>query len=223
MTKKKIQLDNTASRRTNIVEFILFPALMMVAFLFLRASGISEIPWMEFIPVMLTLIAMPMLKLKNPWGQILSFVGQVLFAFYFLALNLMGQVIFGVIWAALNLVGFYRWSRPGGNKKSGLVPTFLWPAWLAAILMGGLVVAWITSTGGVINVLDYAILYFGLTGQLILIKKKVDGWTLWIITTIAAIVLCWMMGLYLLLLRSFMYLFIYITAFIKWRREAINR
>jgi len=219
------------NNRANIVEFVLFPAIITAAFLFLKSTGTAGVPWMEFTLVMLTLIAMPMLKRENPWGQIVSFVAQILFVYYFLGLDLIGQAIFGAVWAVLNLIGFYNWLRSADNKKKkpasarlrrdkpALVPSFLQPIWLVAILAGAAMVVWVSSAGGIINVLDYSILYFGIAGQVVLTKKKTDGWTLWIVTSVAGIILFWKTGLYLLLLRSIAYLFIYITAFVKWSKK----
>ena len=210
---------NILNNSADIVDFILFPLLTIVTFLVLSLSDISYISLLEFVPVLMTLFAMAMLKRENPWGHIVFFVAQIIFIIYFLQINLPGQVIYCAIWAALNVVGFYSWFCPTKKEKTTVAPLFLRPIWLVAIVVGFAIVPLYSRNGGLIAMLDYSTLYFGIAGQIVLTRKKVDGWILWVIANGVSVGLFWISGSYILLLRAILYLFINIEAFIGWRHE----
>jgi len=201
------------------LDAILFTAVMTAAFLFLRLGGIAHVSILEFIPVVLSLIGMSMLKRENPWGQIVFFVSQVVFVVLFFRINLWGQLWYCAIWAVLNLVGFYFWIRPGRKTHRPITPSFLHPALWIPIMAGLAAMAWANRGGGMVAMLDWATLYLGIAGQVVLTKKKIDGWIMWQAVNFLSVVLFWTTGAYLLFLRSILYSFIHVAAFVAWKRE----
>jgi len=213
-----------SSKTSAFMDSFVFPVLITGCFFALNLTGVARASVWEFLPVMTGLIGTTMLKREDPLGHLVMFVSQILFLFYFLQLGLMGQFIFAAIWGILSLIGFYFWTRP---KKKGPVikPSFLNPSWLGLIGMGlGAIMyyGWETE-GGIVGILDYATLYLGIMGQLIMMRKKVEGWIFWLTINVAAIALFIMSGSYLLVLRSIIYFPIYLTALRRWQRLALLR
>lgn len=203
---------------SDFIDFFLFPAAITACFFALNLTGVATVPAFEFIPIMLSLIGTMMLKRENAWGQIVLFASQIFFLFYFIQLDLPGQFIFSAIWAVFNLIGFYFWRRPKTERI--VAPSFMHPHWAMLIFAGFAVIVFCKWRSGIVGILDFTVLYLGLVGQIVLIKKKVDGWLIWSIVSIGGIVLFWLSASYLMVLRSAMYLMINAAAFIQWRRAA---
>lgn len=207
--------------RKNLSMFLL-PVLFAAVYVALNAFGIADVSLLEFVTVVLSMVSIMLLRREYAIGYAFSFIAQMLFIMYFLRIGLTGQVILGAVVAGIDAISFYSWIRPDKKTKKIIQPSFMNPTrWLIVLAGLAIIIIWRYSSG-TISILDYLVLYLGLFGQILLIRKKADGWLLWILFDILSIGLFWLSGSYLLFLRSFIDLYNETRAFIEWTKKIIS-
>jgi nicotinamide mononucleotide transporter len=205
-------------RTSTFVDFFVFPTVITACFLALNITGAARVPIFEFIPVMISLAGTLMLKRENAYGNLVIFIGQIFFMFYFIQTNLSGQLIFSALLAALNLIGFYFWTYPSGKTNHIITPTTLRPIHKGLICAGLGATVHFSLAGGIIGILDWTGLYLGIVGQILLTRKKIESWILFSIFSAICVVLFLLSESYLLALISLIYLPINVSAFYRWRK-----
>ena len=201
-------------------DIAIFPGTMTALGITLITFGhwVSSI---EFTAVLLSLIGLAMTKKQIAFGQLVTFVSQILLIYYFYSNNLMSGVAFAATWAVINLVTYVNWTYPHGKTSDKqLRPSFMDNRYLLLILTGSLAIIALRWEHGLIGAIEYLSPFCGLIGHLLLINKRVQGWLFFVIAISVMTVLMATIGSYLLFARNIMFVIIGVIAFIKWGKEA---
>ncbi|MCL2339152.1 MAG: nicotinamide riboside transporter PnuC [Proteobacteria bacterium] len=199
---------------------IFFPIGLLAVFVVLRILGSESASYYELLGILFAIIGLTLIKREIAAGQLLSMVGQIFLILHFLPQKLYGQVVFCVIWGIINIVTFFVWLRPkDAPRGKELKPSYMNSAYMWLIFLGLSVLILFRLKYGLVGILDWATVYAGLVGQIALVRKKTQGWVLWILKDFMSMALFLMTGSYLLFIRTIMYAYNDSTAFLRWRKE----
>jgi nicotinamide mononucleotide transporter PnuC len=175
----------------------------------------------ELAGVAANITAVTLMRRQNVWGYIVAIFANSLLAAYFFGAGLSGQGIVRALYALMSGAGAYAWGRPaedGAPKK----PTYLPRVWQIPIAAGlaAVVAAQIAMGRTAVGVIDYASLYLSLSGALLIMDKKVEGWILWTLVDFVNIPLFVMSGAYLNIFYHLFSIANEMAAIPEWHREA---
>ncbi|MCL2017377.1 MAG: nicotinamide riboside transporter PnuC [Alphaproteobacteria bacterium] len=187
-------------------DLLVFPYLILALAVMSYFFGSVKIPILELCAVLSLVISRPLQKRELPSGLAIAAIGNALLALYFTGLGLTGQVILSLFLVTMNFIALYSWIRPVKKKGKIIRPTFLSPLPRIGIAFAVIFAAAFGITAnGTIGALDYFSMAAGVIGILLLARKKIEVWALFIITDIAGIFLFWLAGSYLMLAAVFMF------------------
>jgi nicotinamide mononucleotide transporter len=175
----------------------------------------------EMAGVASNIAAIILLKKENPRGFAVAVAANSILAAYFVLIGLSGQAINRTIYALMSAASLASWMLPQKNGRP-LRPNFLRRRWYALLFAGlAAVVAAKAWTGaGAKGALDYASLYLSLCAGLLVMRKKVEAWYLWLMMDTVNLPLFVLAGAYLNVFYAAFSLFNDSAAAIRWRREA---
>jgi nicotinamide mononucleotide transporter PnuC len=202
-------------------DIVFFPITIICMFVILKLMGIMGVSVYELLGIVIGMVGITLIKREIAFGQLVSLFRQFFLILHFLPLKLYGQIAFCVIWAIINLITFFMWRKRRGDKA--LSPSYMNTGWVLLIFVGLIVLIWLQIDSGSIGILDYSVVYLGVLGQLILMKKKIQGWGLWFIADIMGIILFFMTASYLLCVRTILYMFNEVFAYKRWKKEIKNK
>jgi nicotinamide mononucleotide transporter len=205
-------------------DFIALPVYMTVVAVALYLVGIESAPWFVLGGAILIGLGSSFSKRESLLGPILYIMGNSFFAFYFFKIGLYGQVFSNIFFVFLSMATLLSWTVRNRKTKKYISPTFL-PKTITCLLI--ILLTAIATYGfvlrGFLGFFDYSVMTALIIGAIIMIRKKVESWTFWLIAEIASWPMFIIIGSWLLLARSFAFFYINITAFIRWRSIAIKR
>ena len=125
---------------------------------------------------------------QNHWAWLFSITSSATYAVVFFDARLYGDSGLQLVFIAASVWGWYQWLRGAGNTR--LVVTRLhgtgWAWALAGWALGFLVLSWFlkTHTNTDVPHMDAFLTAGSLVGQLLLARKKVENWTVWIVVDV---------------------------------------
>lgn len=167
-------------------------------------------------------------KRQKWWGQLFFICGNIMFVSYFFYIGLYGNMLLFGVYVLLCLWTIFQWTRRDSKTQKFLSPSGLGTFWRISLLVGLAVVMLIAMTGGFIHqpqtlplarALDFGMLFTGLSGQLLLARKKIDSWVAWMLGDIMAMVLFSMTGQWFLLGRAVITFSVGGSALLEWRKD----
>ncbi|HBF50765.1 MAG TPA: transporter [Massilia sp.] len=132
---------------------------------------------------------------QNHWAWLFSITSSATYAVVFFDARLYGDSGLQLVFIAASVWGWYQWLR--GTGETRLVVTRLnsagWGWALAGWALGFLVLSWFlkTYTNTDVPHVDAFLTAGSLVGQLLLARKKVENWVIWIVVDVLYV------GLYL--------------------------
>jgi len=158
-------------------------------------------------------------------GWWISIIAGMLFALVFLQARLYGQVALQGFFIAVGALGWWQWLR--GDRGAPLRITRLkaaaWP-WLALLAVVG---TWgygtmlARHTDGHAPYVDAAILLLSMVGQLLMMRRKLECWWVWLLVNTLAVPLYYSGGLQLTALLYVGYWINALVALRHWRRAML--
>lgn len=125
---------------------------------------------------------------QNHWAWLFSITSSATYAVVFFDARLYGDSGLQLVFIAASVWGWTQWLRGAGNTR--LVVTRLngagWAWALAGWALGFLVLSWFlkTHTNTDVPHMDAFLTAGSLVGQLLLARKKVENWTVWIVVDV---------------------------------------
>jgi nicotinamide mononucleotide transporter len=188
----------------------------------LTFSVITTTP-LELISFVLAFITIVLNIRQNHWAWMFSIVSSILYGFVFFGAKLYGDTALQGMFVVLSVWGWYQWLR-GGDQHAPLAVTtldFKWlmrsvSFWLVAYLVLSDLLFRFTDTD--VPRIDGFLTAGSMLGQILLSRKKLENWIVWIIVDVLYV------GLYIhkeLYLTAFLYaLFtgMAIGGWFAWRR-----
>lgn len=195
-------------------------ALLLPAF---SAWG-SPVTWAE-IAAFAAGIGMVLCNLRvNPWGWPLAILSSMLYALLFLDARLHGQALLQLFFVAISLWGWRQWLRGGSGEAAALrvarmsirsqavaaaATLAAWPL-LALALDSGTSSAW--------PWLDALPTVASVTAQVLLARKRLENWPLWLAVNLLSMVLFALQGLWLTVLLYAVFAALSVAGWRAWSR-----
>ncbi|MDB5935091.1 MAG: uncharacterized protein JWQ01_2435 [Massilia sp.] len=172
----------------------------------LSLFGLATTP-LELISFVLAVINVLLNIRQNHWAWLFAIVSSATYAVVFFDARLYGDCGLQLVFIAVSVWGWYSWLR-GGVKHHALHVTRLgragWAASFAGWAVGFVLLAWFLKiyTNTDVPHADGFLTAGSLVGQVLLSRKKVENWHVWIVVDVLYV------GLYLykgLVLTAFLY------------------
>lgn len=167
---------------------------------FLRhAKGMNPL---EVAASLLLLANIALVARRSIWNYPFAIAAVTLYGVLFFQTKLYSDMLLQLFYVALNLYGWMNWSRSKADAGEVVVLTLDWPArlaWLAgcAVLTGGW--GWLMHrlTDAAMPWWDAGVAMTSVAAQILLARRYLENWVLWILVDIVAIPLFAVRGLWL--------------------------
>jgi nicotinamide riboside transporter PnuC len=177
---------------------------------------------LDAIGAILLLASLVLIKHESVWGFASYIAGEAVLIVYFIGIGLYAMAAACSISIAISTASICSWLKPPKKKKS-LEPSFASLPARISLAAGFIILAAAGMRHGIVRTLDFTSTYLILTGQLLLARKKVDGWAVWVAADASNIALYCLTHSYMSMFRSGLTLITEASAFFKWRREATRK
>jgi nicotinamide mononucleotide transporter len=183
----------------------------------------TAVTWLEVVAFLLALLNIVCNALEIHWGWPLSVLASALYAWLFYASGLYGEAGVNVFFALTALWGWWQWLR--GHRRAGdaaplavvRLARAAWPRWLLAqallwLLCAAALARWTDST---VPWADGFVTAGSVLGTVLLGRKYLENWPVWLMVNAASVALFFYKGL---LLTVLLYLIFLVLAWWGWRR-----
>ena len=154
----------------------------------------------------------------NPLGWPLAILSSALYALLFVRSRLYGEAGLQLVFIAMSFWGWWQWLR--GDHGAPLPITALRPrawAWLAPLaVLATFGYGWMLTrlTNAYAPYVDSAVLVLSVIAQLLMMRRKLESWWLWLLVNSIAVPLYYSRGLHL---TSILYVGFWINALVALR------
>jgi nicotinamide mononucleotide transporter len=183
----------------------------------------SAVSWLELVALLLS-VWMVLCNLRvNPLAWPLAMASSALYGVLFLHSRLYGEAGLQLVFIGVAAWGWWQWLRGTGHSGGPLVVHWLQPRQrllaaaltLAAWPLLGLLLQRFTDSD--VPFLDALPTVGSITGQLLLARKLVENWPLWVAVNLVSVLLFATKGLWL---TAGLYLLFTLMALVGWRAWA---
>lgn len=188
------------------------------------------VTWLEIWAFVLALACVVCNVFEIHWGWPLAIASSLLYAWLFYASKLYGEGGLQIFFAATSVWGWWQWlfgRRPAlGGAPTRLVVVRLAPrariatvlAWLLAWPAAGLLLAWATDTD--VPYLDAFPTVGSVIGQILLGRKFIENWPVWVVVNMASVGVFIYKGLWLTALLYVVFAALAGVGWLRWARAA---
>ena len=194
--------------------------------------------YVEFFGTILNIATVWLLVKKKILNWPVGIVAVVLFAALFYQLNLYADLFEQFYYFVTGFWGWYLWSKAGKKDREKDEPEDIIVKrntknenikWVAGIAVFTLIGTWVMSNINVwlpkyfpepasLPLLDVFTTVMSFSAQILMIKKRLENWVLWIIVDIIAIGLYWYKGVPFVAVLYAIFLVLASKGFIEWRK-----
>ena len=164
---------------------------------------------------------------QNHWAWLFAIVSSATYAVVFFDARLYGDMALQGMFIAVSLWGWYQWLF-GGAQHSGLKVSWLdrrgWIVGLAAWALGFAAMAWFldTWTNSDVPYSDGFLTAGSLVGQVLVARKKIENWMVWIVVDVLYVGLYLYKDLILTAILYFAFIPMAMAGLRAWRRDALK-
>jgi len=192
----------------------------------------ATVTWLELWAFALALACVICNVFEIHWGWPLAFVSSALYAWLFYASKLYGEGGLQLFFAATAAWGWWQWlfarrvhgagaPEPLTVERLGARPRVaIGAAWLLAWPAAGALLSRITDTD--VPYLDAFPTVGSVVGQILLGRKFIDNWPVWVVVNAASIGLFVYKGLWLTALLYVIFALLAVAGWMRWARVAGN-
>ncbi|MCC6246158.1 MAG: nicotinamide mononucleotide transporter [Rubrivivax sp.] len=172
------------------------PALLDVARPLLAAAFTlwgSPVTWLELVAVVLSLAMVAANMRVNPVGWPLAIASSLLYALLFADSRLYGEALLQFFFVAVAFWGWWQWLRGRGDDGSKLRVHRLSARGLA-LLAAGIAIAWPLAgalldraTDSDVPYLDALATVASVAGQILLGRKLIENWLVWLAVNVFSV------------------------------------
>lgn len=178
---------------------------------------------LEWVAVALGVINVALLIRRSVWNYPFGIAMVVLYFLIFREQRLYSEMLLQVFFVGVQLVGWVAWARSGG--LTGPVEAHRLPAaerwlWPIGTMLGAAVWGWAVAsfTDAAAPWWDAAIAVGSVAAQLLLVRRMIENWLLWIAVDVMAIGLYWERGLMQTAGLYCLFLIMCIIGWLEWRK-----
>lgn len=155
---------------------------------------------------------------RNLWQFPMGAVGTALYFFVFLDAGLYSSAMLQIFFFLVQAYGWWYWLRGDDGKRPPIrrTPGFPLAAGCAIAIGGGVLLSILLEAFTDANVAlpDAAIFALSVVAQLLLDRKRLENWPIWIVVNLLSIIVYSSQGLWLTVC---LYVFLFFNAFWGWR------
>ncbi|MEH3104831.1 MAG: nicotinamide riboside transporter PnuC [Sphingomonas phyllosphaerae] len=162
---------------------------------------------------------------RSIWTFPTAIVSVALLGFVVFRARLYSDALLQLFFVAANLYGWRNWRRV--QARSGDVPVFTLDSRARALWLGGMMLCWLAWGGAMHRWTDAALPWWdagiaaaSIAAQVLMAKRAVENWWLWIAIDVASVPLYLAKGLYAFAGLYLVYLALALWGLIDWRRAA---
>lgn len=177
----------------------------------------------EWIAAALGLVCVALAVRRSMWNYAFGVASTGLLAFVVFDARLYSQALLQLFFVAINAYGFVSWRRVKAASGAVIVErmtlreTLGWlGAGVLAIILWGVAMDRLTDAAQPLA--DAAVAVMSVAAQLLMARRKLENWLLWIAVDIASIPLFLAQGLPIVAALYVVYLMLAIWGYIDWRR-----
>lgn len=179
---------------------------------------------MEWIAAILSAVSVYLSARENIWSWPTAIVSVAMYAFVFLKAGLYSDAGLQVYFLLVSIYGWYEWLHGGENRSRLHVSKATAKAWLLSAVVG--VVFWVilgvlTSKlrGVSLPFLDSGLTTLSVIAQLMMTRKILENWILWIVADVVYVPMYVYKGLYPTAGLYAVFLALAIMGLVQWRRS----
>ena len=158
--------------------------------------------WLEVFAVITGILTLILLVRNNVWNWPVGIVSVIAFAFLFFEIKLYADVILQIFFIVTGLIGWWLWTHGGENRSELPITTLTNNQRVLTVI--GLVIACLASgyffdtfTDASLPYIDSIVTGMSIVAQILLMRRKIDNWVIWIVMDFVAIGLYFYKGIYL--------------------------
>ena len=185
----------------------------------------SPVTWLEIVAFVLS-IAMVLCNFRvNPWAWPLAIVSSALYGVLFASSRLYGEASLQLLFITVAFWGWWQWLRGHGADGAPLrVHVLSMPARLqigALTLAAWPVLGWLLDrhTDSDVPYLDALPTVGSVAGQLLLGRKLVENWPVWLVVNAVSLVLFAVKGLWLTVVLYALFALLSLVGWRAWHRR----
>jgi nicotinamide mononucleotide transporter len=180
-------------------------------------------PPIEWIAVGLGLINITLLIRRSIWNYPFGIAMVALYFFIFQEQRLYSGMLLQLFFAGVQAIGWFSWWRLGGLDQPVAVRSLSLPerlVWPIGALLGLAWWSWVVTslTDAAVPLWDAAIAVGSVVAQLLLIRRMIENWLVWIVVNILAVGLYWRQDLQLTAGLYVVFLGMCVIGWFEWRR-----
>jgi nicotinamide mononucleotide transporter len=181
--------------------------------------------WLEIIAFVLSLAMVVANMRVNPIGWPLAIVASLLYALLFAQSKLYGEALLQIFFVAVAFWGWWQWHRGRGSDGQALRVhrltrrgiAFAVGATLAAWPLVGLALA--SATDSDVPYGDALATVGSVTGQILLGRKLIENWIVWLLVNVFSVGLFAVKGLWLTVILYAIFALLSVAGWWAWRRR----
>ena len=186
----------------------------------------TPVTWLELVAFVLALANIACNVFEIHWGWPLSIVASALYAWLFYASKLYGEAGVNVFFAITSVWGWWQWLR--GHRVDSDAPLQIVRLELRGLLWytAGYAVAWLlcalllrTVTDSTVPWADGFVTAGSIVGTVLLARKFIENWPLWLLVNAASVALFAYKGLTLTVLLYVIFFLLAIWGWLGWRKR----
>ena len=190
----------------------------------------TAVTWLELAAFVLALANIACNVFEIHWGWPLSIVASALYAWLFYASKLYGEAGVNVFFAIASVWGWWQWLR--GHRADSDAPLHIVRlerrgVWLCGL---GYAAAWLvcalllrTVTDSTVPWADGFVTAGSIVGTVLLARKFIENWPLWLLVNAASVALFAYKGLTLTVLLYVIFFLLAIWGWLGWRKRFAAR
>lgn len=196
-----------------------------------------QMSYIEFFGTIFNLACVYLVARKHILNWPIGIIGVVLFAALFYQLNLYADLFEQVYYFVTGFIGWYLWikARKNQEEKEDIViernTKRVNIAWIGGMIVGTIVLTYVMTHLNVwlpklfpeaasLPLLDTATTVMSFAAQILLVKRRVESWVLWVIVDVIAIGLYWYKQVPLVAILYAIFLVIACNGLITWHKAA---
>lgn len=181
--------------------------------------------WIEIVANLFCLICVALTVKKNIWCWPMGIIGVSAYFVLFYQNKLYGDMGLQVVFLVQSIYGWWYWLY-GKKEQEELVPIRTLTTKERGFLLGAILLIWgtlywllNTYTDADVAHVDSFVTTLSLIANMLLARKVLENWILWIIADVIFVGLFFYKGLYLSAATYFIFLILASRGWIEWRRD----
>jgi nicotinamide mononucleotide transporter len=190
----------------------------------LSIAGLATTP-LELLSFVLSVITVALNIRQNHWAWLFAIISSAAYGVVFYGARLYGDMGLQLVFILVSIWGWYQWLHGGAGKQELPVSTLTAGGWVRALfawMIGFALLATFLSrfTNTDVPHIDGFLTAGSLVGQVLLSRKKVENWHIWIAVDVLYVGLYVFKGLMLTAVLYALFCVMAAIGLVAWRRAA---